>query len=170
MKKLFVYLGFYLSATLVSLVLLSSCEKEDDIRWSDVPQAVAKTFESKFPDAVRSEWEKKRGYYVAELWYQQVETHAWFEKNGTWRMTEIDLGHSVANLPEAIQKTLAESKYATWEIDDLDKYERPIDIFYLVEVEANGQRDRDLFFSPDGILLSDEVDREGNDVTPDKEF
>lgn len=170
MKKFFVYSSYYLSIALVSLVLMSSCEKEDDIRWSDVPQAVINTFEAKFPDAGRTEWEKNRGYYVVELWYQQVETQAWFEKNGTWRMTETDLGRSVANLPEAVQKALAESKYASWRVDDLDKYERPTDTFYLVEVETNGQRDRDLFFSPDGILLLDEMDRDGNDVTPDKEF
>lgn len=170
MKKFFVYSSYYLSVVLVGLVLMSSCDEDDDIRLSDVPQAVVGAFEAKFPDAGRVEWEKKRGYYVAELWYQQVETQAWFEKNGTWRMTETDLGHSVANLPEAVQQALADSKYASWKIDDLDKYERPIDTFYLVEVETNGQRDRDLFFSPDGTLLSDEMDRDGNEVTPDKEF
>ncbi|MBQ8867419.1 MAG: PepSY-like domain-containing protein [Bacteroidaceae bacterium] len=170
MKKFFVYSSYYLSVALVSLVLMSSCEKDDDIRWSDVPQAVVSAFEAKFPDAGRTEWEKKRGYYVVELWYQQVETQAWFEKDGTWRMTETDLGRTVANLPEAVQQALADSKYASWGVDDLDKYERPTDTFYLVEVETNGQRDRDLFFSPDGTLLSDEMDRDGNEVTPDKEF
>ena len=170
MKKLFIYSCFYLSVSLVSLVLMSSCEKDDDIHWSDLPQAVVSTFESKYPDAGRVEWEKKRGYYVVELWYQQVETQAWFEKNGAWCMTETDLGRSVASLPEAVQHALAESRYSTWEVDDLDKYERLNDTFYLVEVEMAGQRDRDLFFAPDGTILLDEVDGYGTEVTPDKAF
>lgn len=170
MKKYLVYSCYYLCVAFVSLVLMSSCEKEDDIRWSDVPQAVVNSFEAKFPNAGRTEWEKKRGYYVVELWYQQVETQAWFEKNGTWRMTETDLGHAVANLPEAVQKAFANSQYATWRVEDLDKYERPADTFYLIEVETNGQRDRDLYFAPDGTLLKDEMDRDNHEVTPDFSF
>ena len=170
MKKLFIYSCLYLSVSLVSLVLMSSCEKDDDIHWSDLPQAVVATFESKYPDAGRVEWEKKRGYYVVEFWNQQVETQAWFEKNGNWCMTETDLGRSVASLPEAVQHALAESRYSTWKVDDLDRYERLNDTFYLVEVEMAGQRDRDLFFAPDGTLLLDEVDGSGTEVTPNKAF
>lgn len=170
MKKLFIYSCFYLSVSLVSLVLMSSCEKDDDIHWSDLPQAIVATFESKYPNSGRVEWEKKRGYYVVEFWWQQVETQVWFDKNGTWCMTETDLGYSITSLPDAVQHTLAESKYSTWKVDDLYKYERPNDTFYLVEVEMNGQRDRDLFFGPDGTLLKDEVDGYGTDVTPLKEL
>ncbi len=85
-------------------------------------------------------------------------------------MTETDLGRSVASLPEAVLHALAESRYSTWKVDDLDRYERLNDTFYLVEVEMAGQRDRDLFFAPDGTLLLDEEDGYGTEVTPNKEF
>jgi hypothetical protein len=51
-------------------------------------------------------------------------------------------------------------------VDGLDKYERPNDVFYLIEVETKGEHDRDLFFASDGSLLKDEVDKENNEVTP----
>ena len=52
----------------------------------------------------------------------------------------------------------------------IDLYERPKDAFYLIEVETQGQPDRDLYFAPDGTLLKDEADRENHEVTPDIEF
>lgn len=166
MKKYF----YYLCVALTGMVFLNSCDEDDDIRFSDVPQAVVNTFNVMFPDVERAEWEKSRGYYVAECWYQQVETQAWFKKDGTWSMTESDLRTSLTNLPESVQTAFNASKYATWRVDDIDKFERPTDTFYLIEVETNGKRDRDLFFSPDGTLLLDEVDKDGRTVTPDKTF
>lgn len=166
MKKYF----YYLCVALTGMVFLNSCDKDDDIRFSDVPQAVVNTFNAMFPNVERAEWEKNRGYYVAECWYQQVETQAWFKKDGTWSMTESDLRMSLTNLPEAVQTAFNTSKYATWRVDDIDKFERPTDTFYLIEVETNGKRDRDLFFAPDGTLLLDEVDKDGRTVTPDKTF
>ena len=61
-------------------------------------------------------------------------------------------------------------QYASWRVDDIDKYERTDRTFYLIEIETKGQQDRDLFFGEDGTLLKDEVDRENNDVTPDTTF
>jgi hypothetical protein len=115
------------------------------------------------------EWEKNRGYYVAEFWSNAV-VEAWFDAKGEWRMTETDMGKSLAALPEAVQKAFADSQYSTWRVDDLDKYERPADAFYLFEVETNGQRDRDLYFAPDGTLLKDDVDKDNHEVTPDYSF
>lgn len=169
MKKYLVYSCYYLCVAFVSLVLMSSCENDDDIRWSDVPQAVVKSFETMYPNANGVEWEKNRGYYVAEFWSNAV-IDAWFDTKGEWRMTETDLGKSLAALPDAVQKAFADSQYATWRVDDLDKYERPSDTFYLIEVETNGQRDRDLYFAPDGTLLKDDMDRDNHEVTPDFSF
>jgi hypothetical protein len=55
-------------------------------------------------------------------------------------------------------------------VDDIDKYERPKDVFYLIEVETKGEKDRDLFYASDGTLLKDEADRENNEVKPDIVF
>lgn len=171
MKKYSLFGIYYLCVALVGLVFLNGCDDEsDDVRLSDVPVKVSDTFNEMFPGVTVAEWEKDRGYYVADFWYQSAETHAWFAFNGEWRMTETDLGRSLTNLPEAVQAAFNGSQYATWRVDDIDKYVRQADTFYLIEVETNGQRDRDLFFAPDGSLLKDEVHRDSNKVLPDTDF
>jgi hypothetical protein len=81
-------------------------------------------------------------------------------------MTESDLGVNLSVLPQAVQDAFKSSQYANWHVDDIDKYERPNDVFYLIEIETKGESDRDLFFAPDGSLLKDDVDKENNEVTP----
>ena len=160
--------GLFLA--LCGAVVLTSCDKEDDLRVSDVPGAVMSSFEAKYPNASRAEWEKKGGYIVADFWQEGMETNVWYNPNGEWLMTEYDLGLNLSALPQAVQDAFRGSQYATWHVDDLDKYERPNDVFYLIEVETKGERDRDLFFAPDGSLLKDEVDKENNEVTPSMVF
>ncbi len=166
MKKYF----YYLCAGLVGMLFMNSCEEDDDIRVSEVPKAVMNTFDTMFPNVDRAEWEKNRGYYVAEFWNANAIVEAWFDAKGNWCMTETDLGKNLMNLPETVQIAFNGGEYVTWRVDDMDKYERPNETFYLIEVEKNGQRDRDLFFAPDGSVLKDEVDRDGKEVTPDTQF
>ena len=162
------FYGLFLA--LFGVVALTSCDKEDDIRLSDVPAPVMSSFEANFPNASRAEWERKSGYIVAEFWQEGLETKVWYNPNGDWQMTEYDLGMNLSALPQAVQDAYMSSSYANWHVDDLDKYERPNDVFYLIEVEAHGEKDRDLYYAPDGRLLKEEVDRENNEVTPSVVF
>ena len=162
---------YYLCMGLVGMLFLNSCDDDDDdIRVSEVPKVVMNTFDTMFTNVDKAEWEKNRDYYVAEFWYANTIVEAWFDSKGAWCMTETDLGMNLANLPEAVQQAFNGGQYATWRVDDIDKYERPNETFYLIEVEKNGQRDRNLFFAPDGLVLKDDVDRDGNEVTPDIQF
>ena len=162
------FYGFFL--TLLGVSVLTSCEKEDDIHLSDVPSAVVNSFEAKFPNASRAEWEKKGGYIVADFWQDGMDTHVWYSSNGDWQMTEYDLGLNLSALPQAVQDAFQSGQYNTWRVDDIDKYERPKDVFYLVEIEIKGEKDRALYYAPEGTLLKDEADRENNDVKPDIVF
>ena len=167
MKKCF----YYLCVVLVGVVCLNSCDDDDDnIRLANVPEKVLVTMEEMYPNVTIVEWEKYREYYVAEFWYQGVERHVWFSGDGTWRMTKTDMGHSLEGLPEIVRNAFLGTQYATWEVDDVAMFERPDFTFYLVEVEANGQRDRDLFFATDGTSLKNEVDNYDREVTPDTEL
>ncbi len=158
------FYGLFLA--LFGAVVLTSCDKEDDIRISDVPSAVMNSFDANFPNASRAEWEKKSGCIVADFWQDGMDMSAWYNPNGEWLMTESDLGVNLSVLPQAVQDAFKSSQYANWHVDDIDKYERPNDVFYLIEIETKGESDRDLFFAPDGSLLKDEVDKENNEVTP----
>ena len=62
---------------LFAVVVFTGCDKDDDIRVSDVPQNVMNAFEAKFPNVVGVEWEKKSDYYVADFWKEGMETHVW---------------------------------------------------------------------------------------------
>jgi hypothetical protein len=55
-------------------------------------------------------------------------------------------------------------------VDDIDKYERPAGVFYLIEIEKNGQKDRNLFYDENGNLLKDVVDTEKDTVLPNISF
>lgn len=158
------FYGLFLA--LFGAVVLTSCDKEDDIRISDVPSAVMDSFDANFPNASRAEWEKKSGCIVADFWQDGMDMSAWYNPNGEWLMTESDLGVNLSVLPQAVQDAFKSSQYANWHVDDIDKYERPNDVFYLIEIETKGESDRDLFFAPDGSLLKDDVDKENNEVTP----
>lgn len=159
-----------LLVALMGVVALTGCEKDDDIRVSDVPNDVMNTFEVKFPNVSRAEWENKHGYYVADFWQEGMETQVWIDQRAEWRMTELDFGTNTQLLPEAVRSAFQGGQYGSWRVDDIDKYERTDGIFYLIEVETNGERDRDLFFGEDGTLLKDEVAQENKEVTPDTRF
>lgn len=156
---------------LVLLVVLgwamgTSCEKDDDIRR--IGAEFSQALNSRYPGAVMAEWERKSGYYVAEFYSEGLELKVWYNKNVEWCMTETDLGRGLSNLPQAVSDAFAASAYGNWAIDDIDKYERPGETFYLIEVEMRGERDRDLYYSPSGKLLKDDYDR--GDVLPTIKF
>lgn len=159
-----------LACALLSVVFLTSCEKDDDLHVSDVPGVVMDSFVAKFPNASRTEWEKKGNYVVADFWQDGMELTVWYASDGEWLMTEYDLGVNLSALPQTVQTALQNGQYGTWRVDDIDKFERSNDVFYLIDVETQGQQDRNLYFAPDGQLLKDEVDKEDNDITPDIVF
>lgn len=166
MKKKF----YWLFLAVCSVMVLSSCnDDDDDIRVSDVPEVVLNGFQTKYPGIV-PEWENKLGYYVAEFWQEGIQLDVWISSQGEWSMTEMDLGTNQTLLPQAVLTAFQNSTYAAWLIDDMDKYERPDRTFFLIEVETAGQPDHDLYYTPDGTLLKDEVDTENNDVTPATSF
>ncbi len=153
-----------------SVVLLSACDNDDDLPSSKVPETVKSAFDAKFPTVNRVEWEKQSGYYVADFHENGVEMEAWFDSDAVWCMTETDLRTDLSALPGLVQNAFQTGNYADWRVDDIDKYERPAGVFYLIEVEKAGQQDRDLFYAEDGTLLKDDVDRENGEVLPNITF
>ena len=150
--------NLYLVLFAVAVIAAStSCEKDDDIRNPD--PIFTQALESQYPDAGWVEWEKKYGYVVAEFWHNGSELNVWYDSDASWEMTETDLGRDKSKLPTAVVDTFENSGYASWNIDDLDMYSRPDGTYYLIEIEKNGDRDRDLYFSEQGTLLSDTVEK-----------
>ncbi len=156
---------YLLLIALCGMMTLQSCDNDDN------PLAVTATtrtaFENRYPDATHAEWELKAGYHVAEFWENGKEKEAWFTPSGDWCMTETDFGVALSQLPSEVQATFGNSVYGNWHIEDIDFYERPDKTFYLIEVEAKGEKDHKLFYSPQGVLLKEAVDKNNDEVRPD---
>ena len=159
--------NLYLVLFAVAVIAAStSCEKDDDIRTPD--PIFTKALEAQYPNAKWVEWEKKYGYTVAEFWDNGSELNVWYNSDAKWEMAETDLGRDKGKLPAAVVETFNSSGYSNWIIDDLDMYSRPDGTYYLIEIEKNGERDRDLYFTEQGTLLSDTVEK--GDFLPTSKF
>ncbi len=175
MKKL-----VYLSAAL----LFAACSDDDVTDITIVPtEEITTAFAKDFPTATNVEWTLKSGYYVAEFNRSASNiaptsiqsTEVWYTTDGKHQLIETDF-ENVAELPEPIQTginawiadrlTTSNQKFI---VDDIDRIERGSDAYvYNVEVEyENGSAndiEYDLIFDADGVLISETLDVDGDDV------
>ena len=150
----------YLFAVLIAATTLIAC---DDY---NAPQTTRAEFQTQYPNAVDVEWEKKRGYVVAEFHIPgQGECEAWYTKGGEWVMTKYDIKFS--DLPAAVQTAFVTEYGAQTPVDDVERLERRgNDTLYFIEAEIviNGYlTDIDLDYAEDGTLLRTTVDVEDYD-------
>ena len=151
----------YLFAVLIAATTLIACD--DDY---NAPQTTRAEFQTQYPNAVDVEWEKKRGYVVAEFHIPgQGECEAWYTKGGEWVMTKYDIKFS--DLPAAVQTAFVTEYGAQTPVDDVERLERRgNDTLYFIEAEMviNGYlTDIDLDYAEDGTLLRTTVDVEDYD-------
>lgn len=147
----------------VALVVAATMVSCDDY---NAPQSLRSAFYDRYPTAVDVEWEKKRGYQVADFHIpgERGECEAWY-KSGEWVMTKFDIKYS--ELPQAV-RTAFETEYgAQAPVDDVERLERKnADTIYFIEttMEVNGMlTDIDLDYAEDGTLLRTTVDVEDYD-------
>lgn len=150
MRSIFFIVAMFLSIALVA------CAKDDD-SISKVPAAVKSSFVEQFPNVDVVDWDKEGKYYVADFMFTynnsvtKFETDAWYEANGSWRMTVVDV--SFFDLPQPVQNTFSGSEYGNWKMDDVDIVERRGETtLYVIEVES-GNSNKDLYYNESGLLL-----------------
>ena len=132
----------------------------------DAPTSLRNAFYDKYPTAVDVEWEKKRGYAVADFTLPgQGECEAWYTKGGEWVMTKYDIKYS--ELPQAVRQAFESEYGAQTPVDDIERVERNTgDVIYFIEatIVVNGYlTDIYLDYAPDGTLLRTAVDVEDYD-------
>ena len=70
------------------MVILLSCENEEEISASEVPQPVMSAFQSKYPDISPEKWEKEnekgKVIYEATFRNENKEVEAGFDENGNF--------------------------------------------------------------------------------------
>lgn len=137
---------------------LQSCDNDDNDSIA-VPAELQNAFSSRYPNAANVKWESKAGYYVADF-YDGYESSAWFTQNGKWQMTETDIPYNA--LPQAVKTSFETGEYASWRVDDVDKLERAdVETMYVIEVEDRN-REIDLYYSEEGVLVKNVVDTDGD--------
>lgn len=154
--------------------VFTACSDNDDNKVipSDVPEAVLKAFENKYGDVKDVKWEKKNNYNVARFQTGAITkagnsytTSAWYDDNGSEKQVNQDI--PFANLPEAVKTAFdayQKKMYADWKTDDeVDVVSRlDMGLIYIIEIEK-GKEERDLSFSPEGVLLKDVLDTDDDD-------
>ena len=155
-------------------LVFTACSDDDDNKVipSDVPEAVLKAFENKYGDIKDVKWEKKNNYNVARFQTGAITkagdsytTSAWYDDNGSEKQVNQDI--PFANLPEAVKTAFdayQKKLYADWKADDdVDVVSRlDMGLIYIIEIEK-GKEERELSFSPDGVLLKDVLDTDDDD-------
>ena len=151
----------------MGMFAMSACgDDDDDVKPGNLPAGVENAMKVQFPNAQNVKWEKKGAYVVADFIDARSEKEAWFTNDAKLAMTETDYGKDLFYLPSVVEKSFSEGEYGTWIVDDIDFYERTDKDFYLIEVEKAGQREMDLYFSPDGVLIKAVPDSDV-EITPD---
>lgn len=140
-----------LAMMFIAVLAFSACSDDDNNDGIKVPVAISDALKAKYPSATHIEWEQKGKYYVADCRVDGKETSVWYNTNAEWQLTEIDIAW--ADLPGTVQTTFMESEYATWEREDIDILQSPLQpTEYVIEVEK-GNTEYQLFYSEEGNLL-----------------
>lgn len=154
---------------------LTSCSNQDNPNGApdNIPEAVIKEFNSKYPGASDVVWSTKEEHAVASFYLaatrngQHEANHtAWFSMDGKWGMTETEIPFS--SIPQAVKDAFESSEYSTWTVDpevDLLQRNDNSETLYIIEVsrQADGiETDADLYYTSEGILVKAIIDAEAD--------
>ena len=140
-----------LAMMFIAVLAFSACSGDDNNDGIKVPEAFSQALKTKYPSATHIEWEKKGNFYVADCRMDGKELEVWYNTNAEWQMTEINLQWN--DVPGTVQTSFNNSQYASWQRDDVDLLEYPVQpIVYVIEVEK-GNQELQLFYSEEGNLI-----------------
>lgn len=132
--------------------VLTACDDDDD-HTLQTPEVVKNNFTAKYGEVGHVDWDiKQSNYYVADFWLDHQSLEAWYTQDGTWKMTETELGKDINNagLPEAV-KAEFQTDYAQKTVDDIDKIETAKgETFYIIEVDPD---DIHIHYNADGTTV-----------------
>lgn len=139
---------------ITSAVLIATLVNAQDIPQSQVPSVILNAFQQKFSDVSDLEWEIKGDLYKAEFEVGNRDHDVWINKEGI--ITKHKEDFPKGQLPDAIRSVL-ESQFPNYRIDDVDKIETEGRVFYQVELDGKSG-DRVILFNADGSIESNTPD------------
>ena len=116
----------------------------------NVPPAVTKAFNSKYPGATDVKWGKENAKeYEAEFKLNNTAISANFGTDGSWKETETTIKSS--ELPEAVTKAI-QTKYPGAVINLAEKVEKPEKTYYETVIKINNKK-KEIEILPDGKFI-----------------
>lgn len=137
---------FLVIAFSIFAIATTSCSQK-----INVPPAVTKAFNGKYPHATNVKWGKESAKeFEAEFKLNGANVSANFGLDGSWKETETTINEG--ELPPAVTNAL-NTKYP-WAIISLaEKIEKPLNkIFYEVNIKVNGKK-KELELDADGRFV-----------------
>jgi hypothetical protein len=117
---------------------------------TNVPEAVSKAFNSKFPGATEVKWGKENAKeYEAEFKLKNTAISANFGTDGSWKETETTINAS--DLPVAVTKAI-QTKYPGAVINLAEKVEKPEKTYYETVIKVNNKK-KEIEISAEGKIM-----------------
>lgn len=133
--------------------VFQSCDDDDDLKMSDLPQSVQQNFRQQYPDVQWAEWESERGNYKADFFFNgnvaewnldlSAQAEAWYSRDGEWLRTEFSVENYYYNpsatdvIPQAVRETISNIAGGR-PVEDIDRVDMPggtgVD-YFDVEIE-----------------------------------
>jgi hypothetical protein len=116
----------------VAVSLQSCAQKKEEVK---VPEKVKTSFNDKFPNAKKVEWEKEKDTeWEAEFKIDGQEFSAKFSSTGEWMETEQEVKKS--EVPSAVLDIL-DQNFTGYEIEEVESVETPSDKSFEFEIEVD---------------------------------
>lgn len=123
-----------------------------DLLPGELPEAIEAFLAQKYPDARIIDTEREQGGYEVEIVFEGVKYEVLFDASCQWVRTQNEVRRS--QLPEAVVAAWQASEYASWELDDADRYDSPEGEWYRLELEnPSDEREATLRIRPDGTVF-----------------
>ncbi|MBB1285816.1 PepSY-like domain-containing protein [Flavisolibacter sp. BT320] len=140
MKEKFV--GF-----LVVAGLLTACSNQQ-ISSSKVPSVVLNAISEQYPAKDDVEWKKLGNLYEAEIdLNDSVDVTVQVTEAGQVMLQKQDI--ATAELPASVLSSI-QAQYADYTIDEVEKVTKGSTVYYQLELEASGKKDKKLVLLADG--------------------
>jgi hypothetical protein len=134
----------------------------------EVPDAVTKAFQKKYPDAKSVNWASEEDGFEATFQLKSKKMDAEFDAKGNWLETDTKI--KVKDLPKAVSKAIAK-EFPGYEIEEVEMISSPqLDEAYEVELELetdDKELEIEVVFSSKGKILKKQKEEDDDEDDDD---
>ena len=108
---------------------------EDYLPTDSTPKEILAFIEENYPEARIVDIEIEQQYIEVEIIHNQKNKDVIFNAQKEWTNTHYDIKQT--EIEEIVLESIKQSEYQNHKIDDIEKYETPSGIYYLIEFDEN---------------------------------